>query len=90
MGQTRAERTWPKPDRVRHCWVLGLDTRHPLAPPCPAVLGQWRKTKAGIFEGWVLAIVPAAAGEFTIFQGWVPANRIKPVPSDPNKIWGLR
>lgn len=89
MGQTRAERTWPK-QRTRHCWVRGLDRRHPLAPPSPGIVIQWRRTKSGSYEGWVSAVVDLAGGEVSIFQGWVPAHQIKPVPSDPNRIWGLR
>lgn len=90
MGQTRAERTWPKPARIRHVWVRGLDQRHPLAPPSPAVLIQIRQTKAGSWEGWVIAAVDVSGGEVSIVQRWVPTGHIRLVESDPNRLWGLR
>ena len=84
MGQTRNERTWPKPERVRHVWAR-IDPRHPLAPPLPAVVVAWRR-QSGQWEAWIVAV----SDDGTVLQLWAPAERLRPIASDPNRAWRLR
>ena len=95
MGRARHERTWRTPRRTRHVWVqLGTGERvHPHQPPCQGLLIAWRR-RGWRFEGLVvIAQVDPSSGEDQdpiIIQRWVPSERLRPVPSDPNRAFGLR
>lgn len=89
MGQTRAERTWPRPARVKHVWVRGLDDRHPLAPPSAGLVLGWAR-RSGAWRAHVLCLVDDGTPEGRVVAAWVDAGQVRPVASDPNRLWGLR
>ena len=81
MGQTRAERTWPTPRRAVHAWAR-IDPRHPLAPPVPCLVLEWRR-RSHLWEARIVALTP----DDVLLQLWVPAERLRPVRADPNEAW---
>ena len=62
-----------------------IDPRHPLAPPLPAVVVAWRR-QSGQWEAWIVAV----SDDGTVLQLWAPAERLRPIASDPNRAWRLR
>lgn len=87
MGQSRAERTWPRPRSTRHVWVR-LKAKHPLEPPVQGLVIAWRRRS---YQWQALVIVIDASGEEPVaIQLWLPADRMRPVRTDPNTIFGNR
>lgn len=90
MGQSRRERTWPTPRSTRHVWVR-LRTAHPHEPPRQGLVVSWRR-RSYRWECLVVLVDDVAAhGEDpVVVLRWVAAELVRPVPADPNKIFGLR
>lgn len=89
MGQSRRERTWARPRSTRHAWVE-LGRKHPAEPPVPALVLSWRRGGGGVWEALCVMVDDDAAGDPVLMQRWVPAGRIRPVETDPNRAFGLR
>lgn len=88
MGQTRAERTWPRPRSVRHVWVRFRDL-HPQQPPDPGLIFCWRR-QTGEWEALVIAVRAGPDGDPVVVQQWVAARDVRPLEADPNRAFGLR
>ena len=68
----RKDRTWPRPGRTRHAWLIRAGTHE---PPVQALVIAWERRGSE----WV-AFVIWVSDEGKIIQEWVAADRLGPVP----------
>ena len=73
MGMRKKERTWPKPTRTRHAWLVrpGHDE-----PPVQALVIAWEH-RGGAWMAFIVWV--SDSGQ--IIHEWVPADRLGPVPA---------
>ena len=88
MGQTRLERTWPRPRSTRHVWVRSRD-RHPYQPPDQGLIVAWRR-RSWQWEALCVLVRVLPGEDPVVIQRWVAAKDLRPVPADPNRAFGLR
>lgn len=85
MGQRKIDREWLQPRNTRHVWVIGEDR---LTPPVQGLVIAWSRHS----YRWSALVVRESGDGTTTIQGWLPAERLRPVRSDPNRVlryWGF-
>lgn len=82
MGQSKADRTWPSPRNTRHVWVYA-DQK--IYPPVQGLVVSWTRRRYR-WSAFVVRVETTNSGD-RVIQDWVPLERLRPVRSDPNKIW---
>lgn len=75
------QREWPQPRNTRHVWVIGEDR---LTPPVQGFVLAWRRHSYK-WSALVVRVDETGDGATTL-QGWLPAERLRPVRADPNKV----
>lgn len=81
MGQPKKDRTWPRPKRAVHVWVLNEDWRY---PPAPGLVLEWRRHSYRWSALCVFQLSGPDGTQPTTVQCWLPAERLIPIHSDPN------
>ena len=80
MGQNRRDRQWPRPRRTRFVWV---SRPGPQVPPVQGYVLDWRRHG---YRWWALVVtVSSEEAPPVVLQEWLPAERLRPVRSDPNQ-----
>ena len=81
MGQRRVEREWPAPRNTRFVYVLGEDR---LTPPVQGLVIAWNRHRYK-WSALVCRVDDSVPGG-RLVQDWLPAERLRPVRADPNKV----
>ena len=81
MGQRRVEREWPAPRNTRFVYVIGEDR---LTPPVQGLVVAWSR-HAHRWSALVCRVDESVPGG-RLVQDWLPAERLRPVRADPNKV----
>jgi len=80
VGQNRRDKEWPTPRSTRFVWISqpGLQV-----PPVQGLVLDWRRHS----YRWSALVVTVRTedGGSVVVQEWVPAERLTPVRSDPNR-----
>lgn len=82
MGANPSKRDkWPPPKSWRHVWMAG-ETQY--AMPHQALVLDWRADSRGRWSALVTYVEEASQVGPRFVEAWVPAERLRPVFSDPN------
>lgn len=72
---------WPPPKRWRHVWMAG-ETQY--AMPHQALVLDWHEDRRGCWSALVKYVDESPIYGRRFVEVWVPAERLRPVMSDPN------
>lgn len=81
MGQRRVEREWPSQRNTRFVYVLGEDR---LTAPVQGLVIAWNRTRQR-WSALVVRVDESVPGG-RLVQDWLPAERLRPVRADVNKV----
>lgn len=81
MGQRRREREWPSQRNTRFVYVLGEDR---LTAPVQGLVIAWNRHRQQ-WSALVVRVDESVPGG-RLVQDWLPAERLRPVRADVNKV----
>lgn len=75
MGMRNKDKTWPRPDVIRHVWIK---SERKFYPPEQGFVLEWRRHS---YHWTALVLYVPEPGRYV--QEWIPRERLAPVKSEP-------